>query len=497
MVKQTDLQIFQDKIEKHWNKLWIPSIDLEKKSIDTNSWFTTNIATSPNEHETIIPSLEKQPNQKIINSFQVRLLLTETQKMIINSWLKMYIRMYNETIKFIKKDMKIFIVPMDKYYKKLFNQTQKFKKLTSENALDFLETFCKINKVKNNCLKHEHDKFVANRYMEYIKNHDNLNCDWMFVRSELKNKKEQIIGNSKVHSHTLDGAIKLACANFSSALTNFKNGNIKFFRIRYWKENKSQQILSLEKTIFQNGNFCKNILGNVIAKYETNGKWTNFDFAEIDCDCKLIYYAEEQEYYLNIPRKVLQNKSKPSHKVIAIDLGLRTFGTGISENEVVEYGVNMKQHIEKYNKKIKDVNEDYGTKRKKKIKAKYRRKIRNKIDDMHWKIIKDITTNYENIIIGDLSAKKIVSKKGNMTKSNKRFASALRIYQFRQRLEYKCKLEKRNYKLIPEGMTTKVCSKCKTINWDIGKKKIFYCKGCGMKIDRDVNSGRNMFIKAF
>jgi putative transposase len=45
-------------------------------------------------------------------------------------------------------------------------------------------------------------------------------------------------------------------------------------------------------------------------------------------------------------------------------------------------------------------------------------------------------------------------------------------------------------------MTTKMCSECGEINWEIGSNKIFKCKECGLKMERDVNAPRNMYKKA-
>ena len=43
----------------------------------------------------------------------------------------------------------------------------------------------------------------------------------------------------------------------------------------------------------------------------------------------------------------------------------------------------------------------------------------------------------------------------------KRIALKLRFYEYRQRLEYKCKLNKTGLKVIDERYTSKICSKCK------------------------------------
>ena len=64
---------------------------------------------------------------------------------------------------------------------------------------------------------------------------------------------------------------------------------------------------------------------------------------------------------------------------------------------------------------------------------------------------------------------------------------------------YKCTANLIRYKLIDEWMTSKICSKCACINDKLKASKTFKCinTNCNLLIDRDINSARCMFIKAF
>lgn len=118
-----------------------------------------------------------------------------------------------------------------------------------------------------------------------IKTNDNV-LNYIFIRSKLLNEKREIINrfekiithksqkiNIKVHD--IDYAIKLACSNWKSALTNLKLGNIKYFRVRYWKKQKPIKIMDLEKNDFKSGSIRKLILGQINGTY--NEKPFNFD----------------------------------------------------------------------------------------------------------------------------------------------------------------------------------------------------------------------------
>ena len=122
-------------------------------------------------------------------------------------------------------------------------------------------------------------------------------------------------------------------------------------------------------------------------------------------------------------------------------------------------------------------------------------KINNQIDDMHWKIIKYLTTKHRNVMIGNLSTKNILSNKQKQIfgKAYKRVIPLIKLYKFKQKLKYKCKERRVNYKEIDEYYTSKLCSVC--ASYKIVKGKIYKCDECGIEIDRDINAARNIYMK--
>ena len=124
------------------------------------------------------------------------------------------------------------------------------------------------------------------------------------------------------------------------------------------------------------------------------------------------------------------------------------------------------------------------------------KKIKNLINELHWKTINYLIMNYDNILIGDLSAKSIVSNKGVLSSMTKRIAMNLSFYKFRERLKYKCAINKVEFGIINEWMASKMCSRCGKINEKLKGNKIYKCERCGLIIDRDINGARNIHIKA-
>jgi IS605 OrfB family transposase len=419
----------QQHIDKHQNNIWCPPVNIAYKNIsEIDSWFS--IYESDTQNTKFVDCKYDIPkNDKVTyKAKKVTLHLTKQQKLIINSWLNAYLDMYNIAIKYIRNNIKLDRSVTNKY--------------NLRKVLD-------LEKTK-----------ILNKF------------------NDIQTKKSK---NTKITVHDLDYAIFLACSNYESALTNLQNGNIKQFRIRYWKRNKPIKVMDLEKSDFKNGTIRGKVLGKVKSTYD--GK--NFNFNTIDCNCKL--KRENGEYYLFVPETIdVEDIKDKKSKQISIDLGIRKFATCITENKIVKIGEESGDKIKKYllrkDKILGNKNID--------------EKIKNLVTEMHWKTANYLTKNYETVLIGDLSAKRIVSKSGNLTKMTKRIAMHMGFYEFRRKLKYKCDKTNTKYGVIDEWMTSKMCSKCGNIDYNLGSNKIYECVECKIKMDRDINGARNIHIKA-
>jgi IS605 OrfB family transposase len=80
---------------------------------------------------------------------------------------------------------------------------------------------------------------------------------------------------------------------------------------------------------------------------------------------------------------------------------------------------------------------------------------------MQWKAIKFLTSTYETIFLGDMSAKDIISKNNKtLSKTAKDACNKSKYYTFQERLKYKCYVTGTRFKLIDEYYTSKTCSLC-------------------------------------
>jgi transposase len=75
----------------------------------------------------------------------------------------------------------------------------------------------------------------------------------------------------------------------------------------------------------------------------------------------------------------------------------------------------------------------------------------------------------------------------------KRITMFLNFYKFKERLDFKCKLNKVQLILTNEAYTSKICCKCGSYN-DKFTDRILNCK-YSIDIDIDINGSCNMLLK--
>lgn len=455
----------KDCIKKNSKKIWLPKFTEDFDDVKTSSWFDHQTFTS-NVNNKITGRFKSEPKIKSYKRcIKVKLIFNKTQRLIINNWLNACTVVYNKTASLLRTG-KFNASSTKLLFEKLQRELVEFKHEVADKALVILRKI----------------PYIGNKF----------------------NKKNQ------VRIHILDKSIKEACKNYKACLTKIKLGQIRFFKLKNLKFNRINKIMHLEKDNFNNNTIFMLALGQVKAKY--NGEPFNFnDIKEkYNCDCSLKFDNNRKEYMLFVPTEVnveseRKKKSADAKKMISIDPGLRTFVTGITENSVEKicnnYMETIRPLIEKEEKYVKKKKKKDSNKKllKKKINS-VRKKIENKIDDMHWKTINYLTKNHENIFIGNLSTKDIVKKStSKLNVMTKKLSLRTNMYKFRERLEYKCGTRGVNYEMIKENYTSKMCSNCGEIKEDLGSKKIFECNNnkCKKKIDRDVNGARNIYLKKY
>lgn len=411
--------------------LWKPSFDINYTKY--NEW----ISISENNKNI----KEWKPNLKVndypeqtIHCKKLDLQLTNMQETILKRWCKASVQMYNAALYFIKNN-----------YKETGKTITNFKTLRTKH------------------LKNIRDAIKDNSYVK-----------------EYGEK-------TKVKTHMLDGAIKLVCASYKSALSNLKAGNIKHFRIRYIRKKRFMR-LEIEPCYIQQNGICPIILKEMKGFYDGE----EIDWTTINTTCQLQYDSENDKFSLFVPEKSNTQSHQQKQPWVALDPGIRTFLTGLSDTNVLQIGENIGDKIKKLKNKINHTEKQTFSKKKKRKKRKrIQSKIENTVKDLHWKSINYLVKNYEHVLIGNMSTKSIVrGKKTGLNSITKQSAYLLSFYAFRQRLEFKAQQHHSTVHHIDEAYTTKMCSCCGWINLNIGSSKTLICEKCTNINDRDVDAAR-------
>ena len=406
-------------------------------SVETNSWYNINWIENDTQS---FQKICKDVKSSYYKTNIIVLDLTEQQKIIINKWLDDCIDIYNMTNDFIKSK----IINIDKMSD------------LEEDLKSMLFNFPKLRKELNNNIKH-------------ICNINNL------------------------PKHTGDYALKHCITMYKSAISNH-NGNLNKFNIRNMMKDRRRKNLVIEPANISKkiNSFCKTILGEINSNIQLN---------IIKQNSVLQYDCFKDKYIIITPEVVNNEKKVYQYEKCGIDIGIRTFLTTYSEQEVFEIGTSdiTYKMIDNYNKRFTRISKSYknGYINKKKynyLNMKYRQRLRDKIDDMHRKVANMLLKRYQTIVIGNVSTKQMISNiKGKLNKITKKRCMALSHYRFRTKLKQMAIKFGVNVKETDEYMTSKTCHNCNNIHSDLGSKKIYNCVKCGLSLDRDINAAINIY----
>jgi putative transposase len=182
----------------------------------------------------------------------------------------------------------------------------------------------------------------------------------------------------------------------------------------------------------------------------------------------------------------------------SIDLGVRTFATVYSTKPGQAFKLADKdisritrlcQHLDKLYKK-------QSTPQVKKARTRAHLRIKHLVDEVHWKIIWFLCTNFKHIILSPFNTSKMVKK--GARKINKKVVRSMLTwshYRFRQRLLSRSAQLGVEVNVMGEEYTTKTCTNCFHQHPNIGGNKKFKCANCHVTVDRDVVGSRNIFLK--
>ena len=335
---------------------------------------------------------------------------------------------------------------------------------------------------------------------------------------------EELYGTNKKEApyDMLTDEVNKFIANLKSNLTQIKNKTKKHFTFKYKDTTKTQSI-----------NIPKNSINKTSIFPQKLNKMKGLNLIERpEHDCRLIYNPLHKRYKISIPTTIQIKQKENREKIVAIDPGINKFISYYSDSKYGYIGEKVTKVLkteiekgEKYDKILKQNKNKKGKaiKNKKSIKKKRllnNETIRNKIKELHNQTAKYLCDNYEIIVLPHLEVSKLSNvkrkikeikestieeniKKTELKKLQKsrkierrmlRYAYKLSHYKFKEILINKSKEYNSKVEEISEAYTSQICTKCGKISKKY-ENRIKECLYCGLKIDRDINASRNIYLK--
>lgn len=291
---------------------------------------------------------------------------------------------------------------------------------------------------------------------------------------------------------------KVSVKDYTKALSiNKKKAKIsgKPFEMKFKSKKNPKQSCYIPKTAISSSGIYYTIAGKLKMKER---QW--FENEDIN-DCRLV--LEHGKWFIVIPKEIKTTPIDNQEGVVAIDPGVRTFATYFStEGYFGKLGKGAFERILKLNLKIdkllskisleKDRNKKANLKRKV---LNLRFKIRNLIDELHWKAIKFFTSRFKVIIFPPFNVSEMVKKsKRKLSKKVVRAMYCFRFFEFKERLKLKCKENGVTFIESSEAFTSRINSFTGELIKNLGGKKSFEFDN--ISVDRDINGARNILIRA-
>ena len=223
---------------------------------------------------------------------------------------------------------------------------------------------------------------------------------------------------------------------------------------------------------------------------------------------RIIYIPgnEDAGHVITTENQGRHNSCTAKRHMVFLDPGLRTFMTGYDpEGHTFEWArLDSKRLHRLYlltcRLESMVTSKDSGIKHRKRyrlriLQRKLRRRIRNLVDDCHYKLIKFLTETYRLVSIPIFKVSEMIQSR-KIAKKTKQAFSLWSHFRFRCRLLAKAETVGCKVDIGTEEYTSRVCTRCMHMN-PKSSSKTKKCQSCHYVIDRDVSGARNYCMKRF
>ena len=405
-----------------------PTLLKSANNININGWFDIKIRKN-NKYRKKKKRIHNIINSTYIDTYKIKLTLTDKQKKIIKLWLDDCIDIYNITNNYIKINVNTTNI------KKIINFYTLRKLLNIQ-----IKEICNKNKLN----KHTADYAVhhcVTMYKSALSNHNN-NLDKFNINDLLKTRRRKnlVIEPASVSLKINSIFIKQLDKIISSSPLNLI------------KKNSVLQFDSIKNTFF------------IIIPFDKEDKKEVHQYKKCGVDIGvrtfITTYSRGESMEIGTNNNKLIDKYNNKIDSIKSNYELKKLSKRKYEKSISKYSDKLKYSIED---------------------------LHNKTCTVLLTLYKEIIIGKISI------KKMISNLTGNLQAITKRRLIALSHYKFREKLKarafkFGCKITE-----VSEYLTSKTCSNCKAINDKLGSSKIFNCSSCKLCIDRDINASINIY----
>ena len=190
-----------------------------------------------------------------------------------------------------------------------------------------------------------------------------------------------------------------------------------------------------------------------------------------------------------------ETQGTPKVPIVALDPGVRTFQTAYSPEGATKLGDQASCRIFRLMRHV-DRLVAFKDRRSREKRLRLEKRIKNLVNELHWKIARKLASEYDTIIIPAFETQQMAKRRGRkINKTAVRMMLRLSHYTFRCRLQHVANKLGSRVIVGTEEYTSKTCGCCGVVHKDLGSAKVFKCPNCDIWVDRDLNGARNIYIK--
>jgi putative transposase len=331
-------------------------------------------------------------------------------------------------------------------------------------------------------------RFVYNQTIKYLQE-PGTKANWMAIKTGILNSLPEWAKSVPFQIKSI--AIKDACLAVKAAKKGFgKDGQIRKCRFRSRKD--KQQMIFIPKTAIKDCGVYHTILGKCTRKEPLPQSFS-------DGRLTLAY----GEYYLVISEEVQPLQTENQGRMVALDPGVRTFLTFLSEKSFGWLGNNSNLHIQKLCFKLDKLVSRISkapSKQKRRLKRasdRLRCRIKHLIKELHHKTAKFLTDNFDVILLPTFETRKMVSKsRRKLRNKSVRQMLTLSHYEFKCFLKWKAWEKSKTVIDCNEAFTSKTVSWTGEVVKNLGGARVIKSAQTGLVLNRDLNGARGIFLRA-